>query len=529
MKKVWFCLALALLLAIPGAAGTGGSGEGDPGLREVELQGWVSYITDLEGPHYDLGGVVLEADFALEDLVGKYVRVWGYPLEGPSIFMKDRVKVQAYEILEGGGEEDFSRPDPHGVSYALVDGIIVLSWGEKPTGGYGISIQDLGLKGGKLLVSYALSAPGPEDMVTTAITYPRDQAPLPEGDQTDVREVVLQRVYKEGDCPVKELPWDDPVSRRKTWTIDFQRAVDPATVNPGHIFILDQGGNRVEVLLHLREDGRSVEVFHPQGDYTPGETYELFITRGVSSRGGTPLGYCYRMTFTVEPLMPPPGEDDENTISLDYTFQDDLEGWTGDFAELPVSYDQDLYRLEFGYRDLPEELGLEGRKALYISSHNASDDIFMFIKGQVGPEDGLKPHTTYQVRFQVDIATNAPRDAVGVGGAPGESVFFKVGASPEEPRPEPDIERDYYYMNIDKGGGNQSEGENALLIGHVAKESPEFNYDYEIKTLDNLYRPLEMTTDEEGRMWLLAGTDSGFEGTTSLYYTRVQVMLTEVK
>ena len=33
------------------------------------------------------------------------------------------------------------------------------------------------------------------------------------------------------------------------------------------------------------------------------------------------------------------------------------------------------------------------------------------------------------------------------------------------------------------------------------------------------------TSDDQGRLWLLFGSDSGFESLTTLYYTRVTVAL----
>ena len=45
------------------------------------------------------------------------------------------------------------------------------------------------------------------------------------------------------------------------------------------------------------------------------------------------------------------------------------------------------------------------------------------------------------------------------------------------------------------------------------------------KTLDNADRPLKVQTDNEGRVWLIMGIDSGFEGLTVLYYDRISYAL----
>ena len=107
---------------------------------------------------------------------------------------------------------------------------------------------------------------------------------------------------------------------------------------------------------------------------------------------------------------------------------------------------------------------------------------------------------------------------IGIGGSPGESVFVKAGASTVEPSAEEDG-NGYLRMNIDKG--NQARGgESMAVLGNVANPDV-VNREYRVKTLDNADIPLSVTTDDEGRAWLIVGTDSGFEGLTRLYYARI--------
>jgi hypothetical protein len=158
------------------------------------------------------------------------------------------------------------------------------------------------------------------------------------------------------------------------------------------------------------------------------------------------------------------------------------------------------------------------QRALYISGNNHSDDLFMFWKGQIV---GLAPNTSYRVRFEVEFATNAPAGCVGVGGSPGESVTVKAGASTVEPEAV-DV-GGFLQMNIDKG--NQANGgENALVLGDVASSQicGQGQPRWELKNLASGAETIAVTADGDGRVWLLIGTDSGFEATTSLYYTRVQ-------
>ena len=126
----------------------------------------------------------------------------------------------------------------------------------------------------------------------------------------------------------------------------------------------------------------------------------------------------------------------------------------------------------------------------------------MFLKKQVG---GLRPNAAYAVSVSLDLATNVPTATFGIGGSPGESVFVKAGASTVEPLAAEDRNR-YLRMNIDKG--NQANGgESMVVLGNVA-HGEVVNREYRIKTLDNMDMPLSVSTDGEGRVWLIVGTDS---------------------
>lgn len=128
------------------------------------------------------------------------------------------------------------------------------------------------------------------------------------------------------------------------------------------------------------------------------------------------------------------------SLVAEYTFQTDSENWVGEFSDLPVNHGD--YELDFDYKPLPSYLA-ENKNAIFTSGWNKSDNLFMFIKHQLINEN-LKANTTYQIKFHIEIATNAPSGCAGVGGPPGESVYLKAGASIVEPLP---IEQDGYYKN----------------------------------------------------------------------------------
>lgn len=217
---------------------------------------------------------------------------------------------------------------------------------------------------------------------------------------------------------------------------------------------------------------------------------------------------------------PTPTPEDA-ALQLEYDFAAGAAGWESGFADLPVDYDPAIYELEAGFTQLPGELEGNG---LCIQGHNRSDDLFMFFKSQI---EGLRPETLYETAFLIDLATNVPEGLVGIGGAPGESVYVKVGASPIEPAVVED-EDGWLRMNIDKGNQAQ-DGNDMVLVGNIAHPSLQDEERYEIKTLTNEGSPVVVTSDGDGRLWLIVGTDSGFEGLTAICYGNIIIELNPVE
>ena len=181
-----------------------------------------------------------------------------------------------------------------------------------------------------------------------------------------------------------------------------------------------------------------------------------------------------------------------------------------------------FYELASEWRPLPAPF--DDRQGLYLSGNNHSDDLFMFIKRRVS---GLKPNTAYTLSFEVELVANAGAGCVGIGGAPGESVYVKVGATADEPMAVRDQANDYRMTN-DKGRQSQG-GQDAIVIGDLANPQLDCGGDnYAPKVLTSNKVAFEAITDNTGRIWLMVGTDSGFEGVSKVYYTRVSVTAEEI-
>ena len=223
---------------------------------------------------------------------------------------------------------------------------------------------------------------------------------------------------------------------------------------------------------------------------------------------------------------------DDTSVGLEivsniYDFNESAHDWQPGFCDYPANeYDQSSYDLHADYTVANIE-GID-RNVFALSGNNHSDDLFMYLKKKIS---GLKPETEYTMIYEVQFASDARESSVGAGGGPGSSVYVKVGASANEPKSVID-ETGNYTMNIDKG--NQSaDGEDMIVIGNIAP--PDEADGYLIVTRSNspsasgtseaYDKPLNVKTNSKGELWLIVGTDSGYEGVTTLYYTSISVIL----
>lgn len=219
------------------------------------------------------------------------------------------------------------------------------------------------------------------------------------------------------------------------------------------------------------------------------------------------------LTGCIDPL-----EVEVGDVIYDFDFQTQPLGWTAGFSDYPAAIEAEM-ELVADHRLMP--IG-EATRGLYSAGTNHSDDLFMFWKRRI---TGLLPLETYRISFDVQFATSAPAGCVGVGGAPGESVFVKVGGSAGEPRSvlttvggEP-----FEQFSLDKG--NQAEdGSDGATLGTIESTNTDCDAaEWEYRTLST-DAPVEVTTDANGALWLFVGTDSGFEGRSEIYWRTVRVV-----
>lgn len=223
---------------------------------------------------------------------------------------------------------------------------------------------------------------------------------------------------------------------------------------------------------------------------------------------------------TPTPTPMPTPTPSPGTQQIAFDFQQGLQGWRPIFAD----YRADLaanFEFRAGYEAVPQ--GLTGRNGLLLSSSNQSDDVFMGAYRHIG---NLRPHTRYRIDATVTFASRVGTGCAGIGGAPGESVYVKAGASTVLPEPN---RTGYVRLPLDKGEQSQG-GRDMVVIGDIATaENSNCNTGlsrYVQKTLTTGTRSPLVTSDANGRLWLVLGTDSGFEGRTSIYLLEGNFVLT---
>lgn len=208
----------------------------------------------------------------------------------------------------------------------------------------------------------------------------------------------------------------------------------------------------------------------------------------------------------------------EESPSVTFNFEKDIQGWNGGFADLPVDYDKNFYELEFKQTTIPVQNNKD--KGILLKGNNHSDDLFMYITKKFDKKYGLQPNTTYKVNIAFDMATNVPGGMMGVGGSPGSSVYVKAGATNVEPKAEKYTDG-YYRMNIDKANQSQS-GKDMVVIGDLEKVDSEDD-SFQYKHFETTF---QVNTNEKGEGWTIIGVDSGFESLSEIYFTNIRLTLT---
>ena len=198
-------------------------------------------------------------------------------------------------------------------------------------------------------------------------------------------------------------------------------------------------------------------------------------------------------------------------VDIEVDFSAWMNKWTGAASDFVAATapSEVVFRME----ELPAPADGHG---VLIAGRNHSADLFLYIKRRF---EGLRPVTNYQLAFTLRYVSDAPKGCMGGGGAPGESVWMKVGASFMEPRT---VVLDGSYVTNFDHGVQAGDGHDMVVVGTLATSSPDCGKRrYLEKTGTGTLRSVR--TDGGGGLWLIVGMDSGYEGASQVYLRSLSV------
>lgn len=194
-------------------------------------------------------------------------------------------------------------------------------------------------------------------------------------------------------------------------------------------------------------------------------------------------------------------------------FEEDTEKWIGDYA-LYNRADTTTIAFKMEKDSLPASID-SLKSSIRMEATNTRDSIFLFMKKKIV---GLNPEKTYNVSFDINIATNYP----SLDNATGTKVSLKAGASPNEPVKI--LNAGYYNLSIKKGLWNVDGSEMAILgditngIGRAV---------YQLVNRNSSSKNISVKPDADGTIWVCVGEDSNYNGKTVLYIDNIKIVLTE--
>jgi hypothetical protein len=201
-------------------------------------------------------------------------------------------------------------------------------------------------------------------------------------------------------------------------------------------------------------------------------------------------------------------------VPANFDFLESDQGWRHGFAEYPSGPDTVLYELKYAYTDQPSG-SIITKPSVMLSGRNLSKDLFMYLKRKI---TGLKPKTDYTVTFSVELASDFTTDLYASSG----SVYLKAGATPFEPKTLDDA--GYFVMNIDKGTAADGSGQHMISLGDIATATNATGYTLVTRNNTMANSRYVAKTNADGELWLIVGTDSSYEGTTTVFYNRINVL-----
>lgn len=210
-------------------------------------------------------------------------------------------------------------------------------------------------------------------------------------------------------------------------------------------------------------------------------------------------------------------ESDNRVVTITETFESGANGWAAVFGSYPEG-EEEFYELDSGIKALPSPLD-QTKKSFMLSGNNHSDALRMFIAKQIG---GFTPGAAYELDVDLLLASKYPEMSAGIGGSPGGAVHLvayasangyakKYTGSTEEPN--------YFEIEIKKDTVD-NKAQSVAELGTVGIDGNEFVYKLIDRENDE---SMICKADAQGKIWVVVGTWSGFEGISTLYYDKIEL------
>ena len=113
-------------------------------------------------------GTVASDDAVVIGLAQPVIVLERFNGSSPALPTIGKMHIQTQAQYDALGDESIF---PGGIDFDQND-LVIVSLGERPTGGYAIEIDSVQLQGGELAVTGKASTPGPDANTTQALTYP---------------------------------------------------------------------------------------------------------------------------------------------------------------------------------------------------------------------------------------------------------------------------------------------------------------------------------------------------------------------
>ncbi len=217
----------------------------------------------------------------------------------------------------------------------------------------------------------------------------------------------------------------------------------------------------------------------------------------------------------------PNNNNDSPEVTFPVTYNFNFEQSEEDFEAVFSDYHDDgnnyeTYEMQSDYTDIPiKDISSKG---LYIASSNRSDDMFMGYMKEIA---GLPENQSYNFDISFKLATKVDAGGFGIGGSPGSAVYIKAGITSEKPEIKKDDNEVYRFTNLDTGS-QASGGKDLLLIGNMEKPEEDWVEGFMFKSFS---ASVTATTNNNGSVYLVIGSDSGFEGFTEYYIDDVSIVI----